>query len=137
MRWTFYGLTKFGDAIVLRGGGVSYLWTSQALRQRLSTRHGYALTQPWEWHRGPRIPPMEWFGPMYGSTPSGRTYIWIPLWTPWLLAAAGSALLWFRDRPPQPLDKCPRCRYDRRGLPADSPCPECGTAAPAPAHTPT
>ena len=24
--------------------------------------------------------------------------------------------------------RCGRCRYPRRGLPADTPCPECGTA---------
>lgn len=33
-------------------------------------------------------------------------------------------------------DVCPSCGYVRRGLDADSPCPECGESGPGPAGSP-
>ena len=58
-------------------------------------------------------------------------YAAIPLW----LMAAGAAVppvvLWRLDnlaRRRARLNHCPACNYDRHGLSAASPCPECGGA---------
>jgi len=62
---------------------------------------------------------------------SGYWGISIPLWMPFLLFAIPTALLWRRDQIATKrarIGRCPCCGYDRRGLAADSPCPECGTA---------
>jgi hypothetical protein len=118
---------------MLHCGSVAYLWTSPALRQQLSVQYGFPLELEWKWRRSLRTPPMIWWSPVYNSRPSGRAYVAIPLWAPWLFAAAGTFLLWFRDRTRVAPGNCPTCNYDRRGLSAARPCPECG-AVPAPSE---
>jgi hypothetical protein len=55
----------------------------------------------------------------------------VPLWVPLVIAGGPAAALWRADiqraRRARP-GHCPSCGYDRSGLTADSPCPECGTA---------
>jgi hypothetical protein len=46
---------------------------------------------------------------------------------PVLLTTLPAAFLWYKDRRRSSPHTCPNCNYDRRGLPADSKCPECGT----------
>jgi hypothetical protein len=46
---------------------------------------------------------------------------------PVLLTTIPAAFLWYKDRRRSGPHTCPNCNYDRRGLPADANCPECGT----------
>jgi hypothetical protein len=76
------------------------------------------------------------WGPAPGAP---RTFVSIPLWA---LAAAGTLpttaafLLDARDRRRAGLNHCPRCNYDRAGIPSESPCPECGGSPVPPAQIP-
>jgi hypothetical protein len=61
-----------------------------------------------------------------------RDVLQIPLWAPFLAAAAPAAALWrpeLRDRRRRRSGRCPSCGYDRRGLTPDAKCPECGAVA--------
>jgi predicted Zn-ribbon and HTH transcriptional regulator len=51
----------------------------------------------------------------------------ISLLYPVILTSISAALLWYADRRRFKLGSCSTCGYDRRGLPADAKCPECGT----------
>jgi hypothetical protein len=54
----------------------------------------------------------------------------IPLWAPALVLAIPTAILWRRDHmltKRARAGRCPKCGYDRAGLAATIPCPECGT----------
>jgi rubrerythrin len=50
-----------------------------------------------------------------------------------LLAGLGAVALWIEDARRRRAARaiaaglCKKCGYDRRGLPADATCPECGT----------
>jgi hypothetical protein len=46
---------------------------------------------------------------------------------PVLLTTIPAAFLWYNDRRRSSPHTCPNCNYDRRGLPAQANCPECGT----------
>lgn len=66
----------------------------------------------------------------YGST--GRASFEHRLWIPAVVAALLSGFAWHLDtlatrRARE--GKCPKCSYDRTGLAAAAPCPECGTTA--------
>ena len=52
------------------------------------------------------------------------TFYRIPLWFVMLPLAAGTAVLWYRDRHPPP-GRCQRCGYDLTGN-VSGKCPECG-----------
>ena len=57
----------------------------------------------------------------------------IPLW--WFILALGASTIhsYFKARSPHGQGTtCERCGYDRSGLPASSPCPECGGDIPVP-----
>jgi hypothetical protein len=65
---------------------------------------------------------------------AGRTrlnqYARIPLWPAVLFSLLGAAIAWHRDRAATKSEQaglCAKCRYDRAGLSASMPCPECGT----------
>lgn len=59
---------------------------------------------------------------------SGETArsIQIPLWIPFLIVGAPTAVLWWRDRRRIPPHCCQRCSYDLTGN-VSGICPECGT----------
>lgn len=57
----------------------------------------------------------------------------IPLWIPLVLVAIPTALAWRTDITAARrtrLRLCPACAYDRSGLLALTPCPECGSMGP-------
>ena len=65
-----------------------------------------------------------------------RLHFSIPLWALALPATLVTVLIWRHDRLATcraMTGACPKCTYDRRGIPADAPCPECGTSPTTPA----
>jgi hypothetical protein len=55
----------------------------------------------------------------------------IPIWFLAMLTAMPTFLMWRHDRNLRMLERanaCPKCGYDRTGLPVDRACPECGSA---------
>jgi predicted Zn-ribbon and HTH transcriptional regulator len=71
--------------------------------------------------------PMIWL-PAWAALPGNGWIIDFPLWIPWALAAGFTAWRFRADRVMLP-DACPECGYDKRGLDAAAPCPECGALA--------
>ncbi|MBY0261417.1 MAG: hypothetical protein K2Q20_03695 [Phycisphaerales bacterium] len=72
--------------------------------------------------------------PSWWSDPIGMWELVLPLWIPTAACTFAAAALWRIDtlhRRRLRTNRCPACTYDRAGLPAAAPCPECG-AAPAP-----
>lgn len=59
---------------------------------------------------------------------------YLPLWLPFLMFAAPTAFLWYRDRR-IPAGHCQACGYDLRGN-VSGICPECGKQIPVPVNTP-
>jgi hypothetical protein len=60
-----------------------------------------------------------------------RMVMHVPLWIPLAMTALPAGFLWRADRQRRALLKrggCPNCHYDRTGLAAGAPCPECGRA---------
>jgi hypothetical protein len=66
------------------------------------------------------------------SSASFYTEKMLPLWPLVLVATLAAGWTWTRHFRRGDPGKCTRCGYDRHGLAADAPCPECGTV-PAPA----
>lgn len=67
----------------------------------------------------------------YGGTPYWG-YVVIPLWPFVLISIAITAAAWRMDTLAQRRKRiggCPACGYDRAGLAADAPCPECNAKA--------
>jgi hypothetical protein len=60
-----------------------------------------------------------------GSSALDTEVVYLPLYLPLLLIAAPTAWLIWRGRV-RPPGLCPACGYDRSGLRAGAPCPECG-----------
>jgi hypothetical protein len=56
---------------------------------------------------------------------SGDWHLQLPLWTPFLLVAIPTALLWWRDRRCIPPGHCRECGYNLTGN-VSGVCPECG-----------
>lgn len=88
----------------------------------------------------------DWYG--YDLRANGVSSIWtfdlggwrkgglyptkVPLWFPTLVCGAIAWTAWrleVRSRRARPADPCERCEYDRAGLAAGAPCPECGHVA--------
>lgn len=89
-----------------------------------------ATTGPGVWWFEPLDADMRWWF-RWSRWNLGRD-IAVPLWFPFLVVAIPAALAWRLDalatrRARE--GKCPKCSYDRAGLAAAAPCPECGTTA--------
>ncbi len=70
--------------------------------------------------------------PRIGSTPTlmpalNHRWAYLPIWLLFLLTAAPTALLWYRDRRRIPPGHCPKCGYNLT-LNVSGTCPECGVA---------
>jgi hypothetical protein len=73
-------------------------------------------------------------------TRATATYVGIPIpvaITPILIATAAAWRLDTLARRRARVGHCPTCNYDRRGLPAANPCPECGAVPATPAQPST
>jgi O-antigen ligase len=58
-------------------------------------------------------------------------FVFAPAWSLVVLVVGLTAVAWHLDsraRRRARLGFCPNCNYDRTGILADSPCPECGAA---------
>jgi hypothetical protein len=77
-------------------------------------------------------PRSQWTWRFYDLGLIGK-YVFLPLWIPAVLAGFPAALLWVKDTRMRHRDRaghCVTCGYDRKGLPDDRSCPECGSPAP-------
>ena len=73
---------------------------------------------------------LRWL-PKHGPTNLGW-FVVLPLWPFVLVSTATTAAAWRMDTLAQRRKRfggCPACGYDRAGLAADAPCPECNTKA--------
>lgn len=62
---------------------------------------------------------------------ANRLHTEVPFWLPAIFTLSASLGAWRLEtlaRRRERAGACPRCRYSRAGLPAISPCPECGAA---------
>jgi hypothetical protein len=99
--WGRFSAASIRRVVVLLFLGATWPWL---ILMSGSLRHLIVLGQ---------LPPIE-----------GVVAISLGLLVPWLGTRAGRA----RRLAVVPLEtECPRCRYSLRGLPASSPCPECGS----------
>ena len=87
---------------------------------------------------------LMWWGPSQGRRPNWRWwYYWdrfsgivqlhIPLWFAIAPCLGTTATAWLMDRIARQRGKkrCGNCGYDRAGIDAAAPCPECGSPTPA------
>ena len=72
----------------------------------------------------------RWWGHFYWSESFGRV-IGVPLWIPTSVLVLSAAVAWRLDALSRASgnNACPKCNYDRTGLPPQAVCPECGAAA--------
>lgn len=100
---------------IVRGGVLVSVWDPAAPR--------WATFQPARW--GLRGWPVSfiWWGTYHAKWP--EMLILLPLWMPFLAAAAPTAWLFWRGRGARQAGHC-ACGYPLMGLPAGDPCPECG-----------
>lgn len=137
LAWAFTGVWEFAAVTPEIGGGIQvrvFLWSGRIVGECLEDR----TAADWGWtptieidRADPTYWTRMWRLPSAGGS-SFRTWIDIPLWLPLSLFGITSAVLWRRHlRAARPVNACPACGYDRSGLAATTPCPECG-AAPTP-----
>jgi hypothetical protein len=89
---------------------------------------GQIPSRPHGWHAGHSQGPWRWW--FRSLTAWGAHTVSIPIWTFILPFFVAANIAWRFDhlaRRRARLNHCPTCNYDRTGLPAASPCPECWT----------
>jgi hypothetical protein len=123
-RWWFIDIRWHGSRVTF-AIGMQYVDTYPASTPQsleYSTRSN-TMSVPWMW----------WFWERHNFISAGKPFFGVtfPGWfIPGVLAGVGGPLLRSgiiarRAR----IGFCKKCRYDLRGLPPGSPCPECGTSA--------
>lgn len=143
--WACFALAFIIASVWLASGwlGCSYAWRSTRsvtlatgwVEYSHARPNGPVFKVPFElpslgpadgWYLWSRAHGPRWrYDLLIESTYSHTTYA-VPLWPIPLVLFAIGALLLFIIRPRLPY-LCTNCRYDRRGIPASAPCPECGT----------
>jgi hypothetical protein len=90
---------------------------------------GHANT--WYWGLAGELPnymrQVPWHHGLLWRSVAGEWELGFSLLYPVLLTTIPAAFLWYKDRRRSSPHTCPNCNYDRRGLPAQAKCPECGT----------
>jgi hypothetical protein len=85
----------------------------------------------WRWGRQNEDPGTDeaafWRAGLLWYEYAGLRGIGFSLLYPVLLTTLPAAFLWYKDRRRFGTHACGGCGYDRRGLPAQAKCPECGT----------
>ena len=128
LRWTILYISQFGDAIVLKGGTVSYDWTTMTYRLSSTAQNGLPLKLTWIWDCSLRRTAVQW-APVYDVRPYGRGVIVVPLWIPFLasfIVFIALKNIFARIRP----GVCANCEYSLEGLRKPTHCPECGSLMP-------
>lgn len=111
VRWQSQARFRFE---VCSGGVVARAWHSSDI-PRTGWKHSRS-TGAFRW----------WIDSRSGST---HQWIFVPLWVLVVPAVISTAVVWRRDvvlRRRTRAGLCSACGYDRRGIDAASPCPECG-----------
>jgi hypothetical protein len=122
-----------GTIEVARGGVVFGVYHGESIARTIGK---YA--RPGTWVRaGPFRGPLWTFerSRFPSATSTAYEYISVPLWPGVAILSLLAAFAWITEIRMSRLlgaARCSCCGYDRRGLPADAKCPECGTV-PAPA----
>ncbi|HVU65014.1 MAG TPA: hypothetical protein VHC70_13620, partial [Phycisphaerales bacterium] len=76
---------------------------------------------------------LTWWFEFHGSSAAFHWIVLIPIWPLAVSALAASMLAWRLEvlaRRGAAIPRCPRCGYDRSGLPLLAECPECGSGNP-------
>ena len=119
--WCLAGYAKKQWSLGLRSGQI---WIISSGPPGSNIRDGWAY-DGWD-HRA------RWaWGVMYNNGRFGWEFD-LPLWLPTSAALITTALAWRLDtlaRRRARVGFCPKCSYNRTGLPPQAVCPECGTAA--------
>jgi len=92
-----------------------------------TTRFVLQRRQEWHWGFSSEDPQSVWHGGICYSVKPYVVEVGVSVLYPVLLTTIPAALLWYADRRRFGLHACKKCNYDRRGLPPDAKCPECGT----------
>jgi hypothetical protein len=124
--WYVTWLRESGTTITAASGGLGFSQTRYSI---------LGVRNPGFHSREPQRTLYLWFH--WEDSPTLRG-AFIPMWPLIILAGGISAFAWRLDtlaRRRARLNHCPTCNYDRAGLPAASPCPECG-AVPQPIPQP-
>jgi hypothetical protein len=115
----------YGHGVV---GGVRVDYEEEARQspgvQVVRWQRGLTVDRSWS------VPVIWWPEAGCDGSPTFARRVVVPLWLPFALAAVPTSLLWraeLRRRRRIRQGLCAGCGYDRRGLPADAKCPECGT----------
>lgn len=118
IRYTAIVLWGYNDdrAVQLSSGFISARWAFAGTPGKFES-HLYDRKRPFYW--GVQAHRLPWSTNAYGVD--------ISLWCPTLVLAVPKEMLWRSHRQYRKTEKpCPTCNYSLRGLPAGTPCPECG-----------
>jgi hypothetical protein len=114
----FVWVSRAGDGMGLGAGGVF-----------VARSHTPVAPPDVGWHAMAREADVGfWF--FYEPFGAGGWSLFVPLWVPIAAVAAVTADAWYMDKRRRRGDfahLCAKCGYDRTGLAAAAPCPECGT----------
>ena len=114
-------------------GNELIVWDGQILFVQRFEEHTNRVPPPLTVFLGATASALEFWRAVHGSSSSRMIPLW-PIAIGCLLLTALAFRLDTLARRRNRMNLCPKCRYDRTGLPggATTPCPECGTAGSSP-----